>query len=95
LEQALSDSGRRVGDVNIVLELGGNEAIKQAVLNGIGVSILSSLAVKKDLATGELHTLRITDFPLRRVMYTVADTRRALPISAQTFLQIVESWESR
>jgi LysR family transcriptional regulator, low CO2-responsive transcriptional regulator len=92
-ENALSDSGKRYGEMNVVLELGGNEAIKEAVLKGMGVAILSSMAVKKELESGELHALRISGLSLERTMYIVLDTQRVLPLSARMFLQVVLGWD--
>jgi DNA-binding transcriptional LysR family regulator len=89
-EQALSNSGKRLGEVNVNLELGGNEAIKEAVLKGMGIAILSSLAVKKELEGGDLHSLRISGISLERTMYLVVDTQRVLPVAARLFLEIVQ-----
>ena len=90
-EQALSNSGKRLGQVNVILELGGNEAIKEAVLKGMGIAILSSMAVKRELEGGELHSLRISGLALQRTMYLVLDTQRVLPISARLFLEVIQS----
>ena len=39
---------------NMVLELAGTEAVKEAVLSGIGASVLSSLAVRREVDMGYL-----------------------------------------
>ncbi|HQC09483.1 MAG TPA: LysR family transcriptional regulator, partial [Smithellaceae bacterium] len=44
----------RLADFNICGELGSSEAIKEAVLAGLGVSVLSAHAVARELASGML-----------------------------------------
>jgi DNA-binding transcriptional LysR family regulator len=93
-EQGLSTVGSTLGDFNVVLELGSNESIKEAVLKGIGVTILSSLAVQKDIADGRLHALTIAGVPLTRALYAAWDTRRVLSPPARVFRQFLESSEA-
>jgi DNA-binding transcriptional LysR family regulator len=90
LEQALATAGKSARDLHIILELGSNEAIKEAVLRGMGVSILSSLAVQKELQAERLHAIELSDLPLKRDMYVVWDRRRVLPIPARLFLDFLE-----
>jgi DNA-binding transcriptional LysR family regulator len=87
LEQALAAAGKTLAEFRIALELGSNEAIKESVRRGLGVSVISGHAVEKELQSGQLHAVRITDLPLRRELYLVRDTRRALPTTAVAFLE--------
>jgi DNA-binding transcriptional LysR family regulator len=63
-EKSLDKAGLSLADLRIALELGSNEAIKEAVLRGVGIAILSTYAVQKELKTGHLHSLEVTDLPL-------------------------------
>ena len=90
-EQSLESSGRSLADLRVNLELGSNEAIKEAVLRGVGVAVLSLYAVQKELKTQELHTLKIRDLPCNREMFIVQDKRRVLPMPARLFLLFLES----
>jgi DNA-binding transcriptional LysR family regulator len=90
LEQALGRAGKSLHDLRVALELGSNEASKEAVLRGLGLTILSTHAVEKEVEAGQLHSLQIDDLPLRREMYVVWDRRRALPIPAHLFLDLLE-----
>ena len=85
LEQALTERRIALSSLNIALELGGNEAIKEAVFKGVGVAVLSVLAVKKELEAGQLHRLQINDLSLDRTMFLAWDKRRALPAPARIF----------
>jgi DNA-binding transcriptional LysR family regulator len=86
-EQALAAAGKTLGEFRVALELGSNEAIKQSVQRGLGVSVVSRQAAEKELQSEELHAVRISDLPLRRELYLVRDTRRALPTTAVAFLE--------
>ncbi len=86
LEQALLAAGKAPQDLQVVLELGSNEAIKDAVQRGLGLSVLSTHTLTRELAGGLLHALQVTGLGLTRDIYAVCDRRRVLPISARLFL---------
>ncbi len=86
LEQALTRSGRSIHDLHIALELDSNEAIKEAVLQGIGISVVSTHAVRKELSSGTLRGIEIAELPLQRKLFIVTDSRRVLPSPARLFL---------
>ncbi len=90
LEQALAKAERSLRDVRIALELGSNEAIKEAVLRGMGLAVLSTHAVAKEVQAGRLHALPVSGLPLVREMFVVWDRRRVLPAPARLFLDLLE-----
>jgi DNA-binding transcriptional LysR family regulator len=90
-EKSLEQAGRSLGDLQVALELGSNEAIKEAVLRGVGVAVLSIYAVEKELQTGGLIALEVTDLRCDRDMFIVQDKRRVLPLPAKLFLIFLES----
>lgn len=73
--------------INMRMELGSNEAIKQAVVGGLGVSVLSRHTLALDAAMGQLATLDVEDFPIERQWYTVRLMGKQLTIVAKTFLE--------
>src|SRR5262249_654269 len=89
LEQALARTGRSARDLQIALELGSNEGIKEAVLRGVGLAFLSEHTVQKEVHSGQLHALRVTRLPLKREIFIVWDKRPALPTPAQLFRDFV------
>jgi DNA-binding transcriptional LysR family regulator len=91
LEQALSRAGLTLRNLRVALELGSNEGIKEAVLRGLGLAILSLHVVQKQAEAGEFHILRIADLPLEREMFVVWDRRRVLPATAHLFLNLLEA----
>ncbi len=73
-------------EVKVRLELGSNEAIKQAIMGGLGISVLSLHTLQGDLANGELTILDIQDFPIERNWYVSYLGGKQLSVIAQTFL---------
>jgi DNA-binding transcriptional LysR family regulator len=89
-EKSIEQAGRSRADLQIALELGSNEAIKEAVLRGVGVAVLSTFAVKKELETGRLIGLQVSDLRCDRDLFIVQDKRRVLPLPARLFLLFLE-----
>jgi DNA-binding transcriptional LysR family regulator len=80
-----------LADLQVALELGSNEAIKEAILRGVGVAVLSTFAVEKELQTGRLIGLNVSDLHCDRDMFIVQDKRRVLALPARLFLIFLES----
>ena len=49
--------------VNVTIELSGNETVKQAVMAGMGISFMSAHAVQVELAAGRMVVLDVVDMP--------------------------------
>jgi DNA-binding transcriptional LysR family regulator len=75
--------------LNVKMELGSNEAIKQAVAGGLGLALLSESTLKLDPSQDELTTLNVQGFPLMRAWYVVRPKGKSLSVAAQTFLQFL------
>lgn len=90
LEQALAVAGRSLADLRVAADLGSNEAIKEAVLRGLGLAVLSTHALHREVRAGQLLALGVDGLILDREMFAVWDGRRALPITARLFLDVLE-----
>jgi LysR family transcriptional regulator, low CO2-responsive transcriptional regulator len=90
-EKSLDKAGLSLADLRVVLELGSNEAIKEALLRGVGIAILSTYAVQKELRAGQLHALQVSGLHCDRDMYVVQDRRRVLSFPARLFLLFLET----
>ena len=86
LERALA--GCAAGPT-VAAELGSGEAVKAAVVAGMGVAVLSRHAVLAEVAAGRLMALRVEGLPLTRDFYVVRDRRAVLPPPASLFLSHV------
>jgi LysR family transcriptional regulator, low CO2-responsive transcriptional regulator len=90
-EQSLERAGRSLAELRVALELGSNEAIKDAVRRGVGVAVLSLLAVQEELKAGQLRGLELKGLRCERDMFVVRDRRRVLSLPARLFLYFLES----
>jgi DNA-binding transcriptional LysR family regulator len=61
--------------------------VKEAVCQGLGVTILSRLAVTRELADGTLNEIRIKGLKMGRDFYLVYHNQRTLPVHYQIFCQ--------
>ena len=67
------------------MALGSNEAIKQAVIGELGISLLSIYALGHEISTGELVVLDIEGFPIMDQWYLCYPEGKKLSIVAQVF----------
>lgn len=88
LERLFAEHGL---EPDIRMELGANEAIKQAILAGLGISVLSrhSLALHPP---GQFAILDVEGFPIRRQWYAVYPAGRQLSAVTRTFLDFLLSY---
>ena len=68
------------------MELGANEAIKQAVMAGLGISVLSRGTALLELEQHRLVELDVAGFPLRRQWHVTWPRGKRLSVAAQAFL---------
>jgi DNA-binding transcriptional LysR family regulator len=67
------------------LEVGDNSGVKEAVAEGLGISVLSRHALAMELALGRLAVLEVQGFPLRRQWYVVRSRSRRQSRAAEAF----------
>jgi LysR family transcriptional regulator, low CO2-responsive transcriptional regulator len=72
--------------VDVVIELSSNEAIKQAIAGGLGLSVLSQHSLDLETQNGLLTILNVEGFPIQRHWYVIYPTGKQLSVAAQTFL---------
>lgn len=71
------------------MELGSSEALKQAVMAGLGIAVLSLHSVQLELEVNKLTILDVEGFPLKRRWYAVHLKGRKLSLVARTFLDFI------
>lgn len=71
--------------MKVRMELGSNEAIKQAVAGGLGVSVLSRHTLPSGESTGPLAVLDVEHFPILRHWYVAHPRGKQLSVVARTF----------
>ena len=78
LDVYLKEAGSHgVDSLKAIARLGTSTAVKEAVKSGLGISILSSRALKTDLQANLLHTIKIKGLsPMLRSFYLIRHNRR-------------------
>ena len=87
VERLFTDHGLRL---TTRMELGSNEAIKQAVLAGLGISVVSRHTLTLH-APGQFAILDAVGFPILRQWYAVYPAGRQRSVLARTFLDFLLS----
>jgi len=75
--------------VHPYMELGSSEAIKQAVMAGLGISVLSRHNLRLELAGNHIAMLDVKGFPLFYRWYAVHLKGKKLSLVSQTFLNFL------
>lgn len=71
--------------LKVRMELGSNEAIKQAIAGGLGVAALSRHSLALEGENGPLVVLDVEHFPIRRHWYLIYPEGKSLSVVAQAF----------
>jgi LysR family transcriptional regulator, low CO2-responsive transcriptional regulator len=71
------------------MELGSSEALKQAVMADLGITVLSLHSVQLERKMNKLTVLDVANFPLKRRWYAVHLKGRKLSLVARTFLDFI------
>ena len=82
-ERFFSECGLKL---KIRMELGSNEAIKQAIMGGLGISVLSQHTLALDTSMRQLAILDVLGFPINRQWYYAYPAGKQLSIVAQAFV---------
>ncbi len=91
IQASFSEAGQSIGDLAVVARIGSTEAIRQAVRNRMGVTILSAIAVSDDVAAGHLHALTINGLNLERAFYLTYHRHRSLSPLSQTLIEFIDN----
>ncbi|MBW2650775.1 MAG: LysR family transcriptional regulator [Deltaproteobacteria bacterium] len=78
---------------DIVCELGSSEAVKEAVLAGLGVSIISIHAVGREIENGLLFAVPMENCSIERNFYVIYKTRIGLMKHHRVFLNFIRNYE--
>jgi LysR family transcriptional regulator, low CO2-responsive transcriptional regulator len=75
--------------VHMKMELTSNEAVKQAVIAGLGYSIMPLIGIKNELNNGSLQIIPVKGFPIKSVWNLIWLKEKQLSPAASAFLQYV------
>jgi DNA-binding transcriptional LysR family regulator len=87
VERTLAAQGHAITPT---LSLSSTEAVKQAVIAGLGVAMLSKLVVASDIAEGRLALLRLTGLSVRRPVHHVRPRGRTQSKAEHAFVCVLK-----
>lgn len=92
IEEFLSSHGIGIRDLHVALVLGSTESIKEAVEAGIGVSIISKWAIKKELENGRLKQAALKEGKIPRSLSLILPAKSDFSLTVQEFLLFVKRY---
>jgi len=89
-EGYIQGAGLRLDDFNIIAEVGSSTAVKEGVKGGIGLGIISDLAVHDEMAGGVVREITVRgERALERDFFVVVPRGRELSPPARRFLEFL------
>lgn len=77
------------------MELTTNEAVKQAVIAGLGYSIMPLIGLKNELVNGDLHIIPVKGFPITSTWHLIWLKGKKHAPTASAFLQYIRNEKDR
>jgi DNA-binding transcriptional LysR family regulator len=72
------------------MELTGNEAVKQAVIAGLGYSIMPLIGLRNELENHQLQIIPVKGFPIKSTWYLIWPKGKKLSPVAEAYLRYVK-----
>ena len=88
-EKALQKHSGRAQNLQVIAYLEDQEAIKESVKAGLGVTVISRMAVEEELRLGTLEGYLLDELELKRSFYLIYRKKRILPPTSQAFIKHV------
>lgn len=90
IQLSLKEAGRGVEELKCVAQMGNTAAVVQGVRYGLGVSILSPIAVSEELKMGNLKALPIEGLDLKRSFYLTRHKYRSASPICKAFIEFLQ-----
>lgn len=87
----LGEYGLEVQKLKLSAEMPNTEAIRQSIKAGVGIGILSRLAVAAELEHGDLVAVKIRGVELRRPLFLVRRADRELTLVYEAFATFIQA----
>ncbi len=92
IEAALARQGLQIAPA---MSLGSTEAVKNAVLHGFGIAMVSRLTVELELSSRRLRALEVDGLQIRRALHLLTLKGKHPSPSAGAFLQLLRAYYAR
>ncbi len=91
MERQLMEEGVALERLKVVASMDNSEVIKASVMKGMGISMMSSLAVEDEVKSGKIVTFQLGKSNNDRSLYVVYNKSFQLNGSAKRFLDVLNS----
>ncbi len=91
VEQGLSKAGLAATELRFSMEVNSNDAIRAAVERGVGISFLSTRAIKRELEDKRLVAVEIEGVEAVRNLYLITDPQRLPTRAVRAFIDLLET----
>jgi len=88
---ALAATGLSAEQLKVKIFLGSNEAVKQAILCGSGISFISEMSIKKECEREELFIVKVEGLEISRHFYLANRLGRELSPAAKAFASLIKN----
>ena len=88
IEKLLKEKGVKIEPY---MELGSGEAIKQAVMSGIGIAVLSNFSLRMELENKRLALLDVEGLPIARDWYAIHRKGKHLTPAVLKFIEFLQT----
>jgi DNA-binding transcriptional LysR family regulator len=77
------------------MELTSNEAVKQAVLAGLGYSVMPLIGLKNELSLGDMQIIPVKGFPIQSIWHLIWMRGKSFSPVAKAFLDFIQLEKDR
>ena len=89
--KSMDDAGLKSKNLKTTVTMGNTVSVIQGILNHVGISILSTVAVQDDIDKGRLKALSVKGLDLTRFFYLTLSKRRTLSPIGKKFIEFARS----
>ena len=73
------------------MELTSNEAVKQAVIAGLGCSVMPLIGIKNELISGDLQIIPVAGFPIESSWNLIWNKSKNFSVAANSFINYIKN----
>ncbi|MDY6842669.1 MAG: selenium metabolism-associated LysR family transcriptional regulator [Thermodesulfobacteriota bacterium] len=95
IEKVMNMHGVNFHDLTIVAEIWSTEGIIKSIKAGLGVSLLSRVAVQEEIQKGVLKAIEMDNTEFKRNFFIIQRKKKTLSPAANAFLRFVEGYTKR
>jgi DNA-binding transcriptional LysR family regulator len=81
-------------NVAMRMELSSNEAVKQAILAGLGYSVMPLIGIRNELARNELQIIQVDNLPITTCWNLISLKNKRFSPVAKAYLRFIEENKS-